>query len=151
MNTFKKICLLCVVVISGFLTGCATVNDVVSAKESGKEGISKEYPVTIDQAFDIAKTVFRGEGADAIEEHKEQGYMLTTSGMNLVSYGAVMGAWVEKGITPPNTKVTVVTKRRVQTNLFTTLTEETFHRRFAEAVLIVQSGKPLPRIAPDKK
>ncbi len=30
------------------------------------------------------------EGSDAIEEHKDKGYMLTSSGMNLVSYGAVM-------------------------------------------------------------
>lgn len=151
MFSIKKLFAVFTVSTVCLLTGCATVNDVVSAKESGKEGLSRDYSVTVDQAFDIAKTVFRWEGADAIEEHRDQGYMLTTSGMNLVSYGTVMGAWVEKGATPPNTKVTVVTKRRVQTGLFTTLTEETFHRRFAEAVAIVKSGKPLPRVAPETR
>lgn len=129
------------------LSGCSTMQDVVKAKESGSEGTTQSYQVTENQAWDIAKTVFRWEGSDAIEEHKDQHYMLTSSGMNMVSYGAVMGAW----ITPINdldTKVTVVTKRRLTLNVATTLTESTFHRRFAQAVEIVKKGKPLPASAP---
>jgi len=129
-------------------SGCATMGDVVKAKESGSEGTTRNYNVGADAAWDIAKTVFRWEGADAIEEHRSENYMLTSSGMNMVSYGAVMGAWVEP-IDPMNTKVTVVTKRRVQTNIFTTLTEGTFHKRFEQAVMIVKKGQPLPRNAPD--
>jgi len=56
------------------VAGCATMSDVVRAKD---EGTSKVYPVNADQAWDIAKTVFRWEGADAIEEHRKEGYMLT--------------------------------------------------------------------------
>ena len=129
-------------------SGCATMSDVVKAKETGSEGTARNYNVGADQAWDIAKTVFRWEGADAIEEHRSENYMLTSSGMNMVSYGAVMGAWVEP-IDPANTKVTVVTKRRVQTNIFTTLTEGTFHKRFEQAVAIVKKGQSLPRNAPD--
>jgi hypothetical protein len=106
------------------------------------------YPVTADEAWNIAKAVFRWEGSDAIEEHRDQGYMLTSSGMNLVSYGAVMGAWIEPA-GAGSTKVTVVTKRRVTINVATTLTETTFHKRFAQAVEIVKKGQPLPRIAPN--
>ena len=75
--------------------GCSSMGDVVRAKDSGGEGTAHDYPVTADQAWTIAKTVFRWEGADAIEEHKDEGYMLTSSGPNLVSWGAVMGAWIE--------------------------------------------------------
>ena len=74
--------------------------------------------------------------------------MLTSSGMNLVSMGAVMGAWIEP-VDMDNTKVTVVTKRRVTLNVATTLTEGTYHRRFAQAVEIVKKGQPLPRNTPD--
>ena len=130
------------------LGGCATMNDVVRVKEDGSEGTTKVYPVTADQAWEISKTVFRWEGSDAIEEHKDQGYMLTSSGMNLVSWGAVMGAWIEP-VDKKNTKVTVVTKRRVTVNIATTLTETTYHKRFAQAVDIVKQGKPLPRNVPD--
>lgn len=130
------------------LGGCATMNDVVRVKEDGTEGTTKIYPVPVDQAWEISKTVFRWEGSDAIEEHRDQGYMLTSSGMNLVSWGAVMGAWIEP-VDRNNTRVTVVTKRRVTMNIATTLTETTYHKRFAQAVDIVKKGQPLPRTVPD--
>lgn len=130
------------------MTGCATMQDVVKAKQNGSEGTTRTYNVNEAQAWEIAKTVFRWEGSDAIEEHKEQHYMLTSSGMNLVSYGAVMGAWIEPTSKAADTKVTVVTKRRVAMNIATTLTESTFHRRFAQAVEIINKGQPLPAEAP---
>ena len=130
------------------LTGCATMNDVTRVKESGAEGTTEVYPVTADQAWDISKSVFRWEGSDAIEEHRDQGYMLTSSGMNMFSWGTVMGAWIEP-VDQSNTKVTVVTKRRVTINVVTTLTEGTYHKRFAQAVDIVKKGQPIPPNAPD--
>ncbi len=127
------------------LAGCATLADVVRDKG---EGTAQVYPVTFDQAWTIAKAVFRWEGTDAIEEHRDERYMLTSSGMNLVTFGTVMGAWVDPQ-PDGQMKVTVVTKRRVQTNIFTTLTETTFHNRFAQAVDIIKAGKPLPVQPPD--
>jgi hypothetical protein len=130
--------------VSIWIAGCATMSDVVRSKD---EGTVQVYPVNADEAWEIARTVFRWEGADAIEEHRKENYMLTSSGMNLVSYGAVMGAWVEP-VNKDSTKVTVVTKRRLSTNLATTLTEATFHKRFAQAVDIIKAGKPLPPTPP---
>ncbi|MBI5198494.1 MAG: hypothetical protein HZA09_00555 [Nitrospirae bacterium] len=137
-----------ILVLMGLLaiiSGCATMSDVVRAKD---EGTAKVYPVNADQAWEIAKTVFRWEGADAIEEHKSEGYMLTSSGMNLVSMGAAMGAWIDP-VDKNNTRVTVVTKRRIATNIATTLTEATFHKRFAQAVDIIKSGKRLSSTPPE--
>lgn len=147
MNLTKKLLSVACVALMLVVSGCSTMQDVVKVKESGKEGTVKNYPVTEAQAWEIAKTVFRWEGADAIEEHRDQHYMLTSSGVNLVSWGAVMGAWVEP-VKNDDTKVTVVTKRRVTVNLATTLTETTFHKRFAQAVDIIKQGKPLPAEAP---
>ena len=73
--------------------------------------------------------------------------MLTSSGMNLGSWGAVMGAWIDK-VSDNETNVTVLTKRRITVNIATTLMESTFHRRFAQGVGIVKSGKPLPPLLP---
>jgi hypothetical protein len=134
-----------VMLLAVILAGCATMGDVARSKD---EGTSMVYSVPADKAWDIAKTVFRWEGADAIEEHRKENYMLTSSGMNMVSYGAVMGAWIEP-VDKNSTKVTVVTKRRLAMNVATTLTETTFHKRFAQAVKIVKSGKPLPLSPPD--
>ncbi len=136
-----------VLVILTGVVGCATLVDVIREKDEGS-GTVQVYSVTTDQAWEIAKAVFRWEGSDAIEEHRDKGYMLTSSGMNLVSFGTVMGAWIEP-IPDQQTKVTVVTKRRVQTNIFTTLMESTFHRRFAQGVQIIKAGKPLPVLPPE--
>lgn len=129
------------------LAACATLSDVQKAKESG-QGTGGVYPVTADQAWQIAKQVFRWEGSDTIEEHRDQNYMLTSSGMNLVSAGAVMGAWVEP-VDANSTRVTVVTKRRLSLNVATTLTETKFHKRFQQAVEILKSGKALPMTPPE--
>lgn len=130
-----------------WVAGCSTMTDVLKAKDEGR---SEVYAVNADQAWNIAKTVFRWEGTDAIEEHRDQGYMLTSSGMNMVSWGAVMGAWVDP-VDKDHTKVTVVTKRRLSMNVATTLTETTFHKRFAQAVKIVKAGKPLPALPPEEE
>jgi len=130
-----------------WLAGCQTLGDVLHEKAQGG-GTVQVYPVDTDQAWKIAMTVFRWEGSDAIEEHRAQGYMLTSSGMNFVTAGAVMGAWVEP-VGQGQTKVTVVTKRRMATNIATTLTETTFHRRFAQAVGLVKAGQPLPLTPPE--
>lgn len=132
------------------LQGCASMHDVIQAKQSGSEGTTVVYEVNKEQAWDISKTVFRWEGCDAIEEHKDQNYMLTSSGMNMVSWGTVMGAWVDP-VDAVHTQVTVVTKRRVTINIATTLTEGTFHNRFAQAVEIIKLGKTLPSLAPPSK
>lgn len=120
------------------LAGCATLADVVRDKD---QGTARIYPVTFGQVWNIAKAVFRCEGADAIEVHRDEGYMLTSSGINLVSPGTVMGAWIEP--TPDGQmKVTVVTERRITVSPFTTLRETTFHRHFAQAVEIVKAASP---------
>ncbi|MCB2204473.1 hypothetical protein KQI65_06960 [bacterium] len=129
-------------------SGCASLDDVMRAKADGSEGTTATYPVTEDQAWEIAKTVFRWEGADAVEEHREDGFMLTSSGMTLFTSGTVMGAWLEPA-GDQKTTVTVITKRRIATNFVTTLTESTFHKRFAQAVRIIESGQKLPLIAPE--
>ena len=87
------------------LTGCATMSDVVQSKERGR-GTSKVYPVNADQAWEIAKTVFRWERTDAVEEHRSEGYMLASSGESLISWGTVTGVWVE----PVNSDSTRVTR-----------------------------------------
>lgn len=122
------------------LVGCATMSDVLKSKN---EGTAQSYSVASDQAWEIAMTVLRWEGCETIEEHRTSGYMLTTVGQNFVSAGSLVGVWVEP-IDKSNTKVTVVTKRKVQTNLATGLTESTFQSRFAQAVEIMKSGQQLP-------
>ncbi len=136
---------LCGIILSVALSGCSTTADIVGHKD---DGTARVYDVSPDQGWELAKLVFRTEGADAIEEHHERGYMLTSSSSNFYSSGTVMGAWVESD-GANRMKLTVVSKRRIATDLLKTLTEGTLHRRFAQGVRIINAGHPLPLVLPD--
>jgi len=118
------------------------MSDVLTARQNG-EGETHIYPVNVETAWEISKTVFRWEKTEAIEEHRLEGYMLTNAGSNFISQGSVMGAFF-KAVDSNNTQVTMISKRRVATNFATGLTESTYHRRFQQAVDILKSEKPLP-------
>jgi hypothetical protein len=125
-------------------TGCASISDAIRSKA---EGTVMQYPVGFDDGWRIAKAVLRWENAETIEEHTEENYMVTTVGANLISAGSAIAVWVEpEG--GQSVTVTIVSKRKMQTNLATGLTESSFHRRYAQAVDIVRSGQPLPLEAP---
>ncbi len=130
---------------AGMLSGCATLADVMQERAEGG-GTTRVYAIATDQAWQIAVTVLRWEGAGPIEEHRAEGYMLTSFDANFVTAGTVAGVWIASA--PNGTGVTVVTKRKMQTNLATVLTESGFHRRFAEAVAIIGRGEPLPLVSP---
>ena len=121
-------------------TGCATMSDVVRSKERG-EGTSKVYRVNANEAWEIAKAVFRWEETGDVEEHRSDGYMLTSSGESSISWGALMGVWI-KPVSEDSTKVTVVIKRRNPTEVIITLTEAAFHDDFQLAVRL-KAGKSL--------
>jgi hypothetical protein len=120
------------------------MSDVLRDKD---KGTSKIHNVGFDDAWEIATTVLRWEDCEAIEQHPNSGYMLTTVGVDLVSSGTFVGVWVES-IDENKSNITVVTKRKMQTELFTGLTETTFHERFKQAVDIVKAGNKLPFDAP---
>lgn len=121
-------------------SSCATMTDVLKNKD---EGTAKIYELDKETAWDIAVTVLRWEGCETIEQHKTSNYMLTTVGANFVSDGTLVGVWVDP-VGDDKSNITVVTKRKIQTNLATGLTETTFHASYKAAVDLVKQGKTLP-------
>jgi hypothetical protein len=109
-------------------SGCATMSDVVRAKAQGK-GTSRVYRVNADRAWEISKMVFRFVQAEAVEEHRSEGYMLARIGKSSVSWGAVMGVWIEP-VDDDSTRVTVVIKRINPAELLVLLKETDFHDDF---------------------
>ena len=126
---------------------CSTLNTVIEDKEAGG-GTTEAYDVSFDDAWTLAKKSYRWAGADAIEEYKEEGYMLTSKGQNLVSSGSVMGTWI-KDLGNGKCEVTCVSKRRIQTEWATGITETKYHKYFAKGVEIIKSGGELPLTAPE--
>jgi hypothetical protein len=122
------------------------MGDVMRVKEQGG-GTTRTYSVDADRAWKIAVTVFHWEGSGAIEEHRDENYMLSSSSTSGVLGDAIMGAWIQP-VDEHQTSVTVVTMRVNALDLTISLTESTFHRCFEDAVKILESGKPLPLTAP---
>jgi hypothetical protein len=146
--------LVSIFLVSIFLaSGCVSLKelsgDIVKAGKTGNAGLSKVYPVNTNQAWDIARAVFCWEKTDEIYEHRDENYMITSTGMKMVAFGSVMGVWIEP-VDADNTKITVITKRRVKNDIFTKLNETTFFERFEQGVNIVKGGKQLPVVSPVK-
>ncbi|WP_394790144.1 hypothetical protein [Rhodoferax sp.] len=132
-----------------FSSGCTSMmSEVVAAKEHGSEGLTVEYPITENQAWGIAKTVLREAGAQAIEEHREQAYMLTTSPNTLGVSGALVGVWIGKG-RASGTAVTVISKRQIKSALFVAPTESKLQDRFAQAVGQLRKDLTYMLVVPD--
>ena len=136
----RGIKILVLFLVFAFIVGCAAMSDVVKSKQNGQINV---YSINADQAWEIAKTVFRWANADAVEEHRKEGYLAASSGAN------VMVAWIEP-MDKKIIRVTVASKRRLPINPFTDLTERDFHNYFAQGVEMMNSGKPLPSSPPKK-
>jgi hypothetical protein len=134
------------------VSACASLGDlteeVIKARESGKEGITKVYPVNADEAWEITIAVFRWEKTDEVEEHRDRNYVITSTGMKMATFGSVMGVWIEP-VDADHTKIKVITKRRVQSDTFTELTGTKFFKRFEQGMMIVKSGRKLPLTPPE--
>lgn len=128
-----------------WMTGCVTRANVVNAKD---EGTSQVYGVSRVRAWRIAKTVFRWEGSDALEEHRTRGILVVRSGEKWVPWGGLKVVWVER-MDRKHTKVTVLSRRYIGIHVGMTLTEARFHERFAQAVEIAKAGKALPAEPPE--
>ncbi len=112
-------------------TACATTSDIVRAKVQGK-GTSRVYPLNVEKAWEISKTVFRFERQKEVDEHRSEGYMVARIGESTISSGALVGVWIEP-VDGDNTRVTVVIKRRDPTELSVQVTETDFHENFVLA------------------
>jgi predicted small secreted protein len=137
--------ILAVMALSALFAGCATMNDVMIGKD---KGIARIYPVNADQAWEIAKDVFLWEGIDDLNEHRDKGYMLTGSVMNMASSRPVIEAWIEP-VDENNTTVTIFINRGIDTNVATELTEAIFHKRFADAVEVITKRRLLHSKPPE--
>lgn len=120
---------------------------MIQERNAGKLGVTKVYPISADQAWEITEAVFRWEQTDEVEKHGTENYVITSTGMKMLAFGSVMAVWIEPADSA-TTKVTVVTKRRVADDIFTTLNESTFFERFEQGMKLLKAGKKLPVAAP---
>jgi hypothetical protein len=142
----KKL-IIAVLAVLMMTVGCASLqvlsDQVVQAKMAGKGGVTKVYPVSANQAWEIAEAVFRWEKADEVTENRKENYLVASSGMKMAAFGTVMGVWIEP-VDQITTRLTVIVKQRGDCCELTSLTPKRFFQRFEQGVAYVKGGRKLP-------
>lgn len=110
------------------VAACATMNDAISAKKAGTE---KLYAKPCDALWPLSVRVLRDNDAGAIEERRSEHQMLANSSAGLLSMGTFMVVWLEP-VGADRCNVTIVTKRKVATNVITDLTETGYHDQLSK-------------------
>lgn len=125
---------------------CATRQDVVVSKLRGR-GTPHVYSVTPDQAWAISKTILSFEHTETVDEHRQDGYMLTSEDTGSLSPGTYMGVFVEPD-GARSAKVTFIARRRSALQAYSALDDNTFHKRFADLLGLIATVGPLPAAPP---
>jgi hypothetical protein len=127
--------------------GCmATPQDLVNDHDQGG-GTTQNFDVTLDEGFEIAKAVFRWSGADLVEEHRPEKYLLTEIPQS-TNFGALCGAWFVQ-LDGGALQVTVLTRKRNPGAWGIALTESAFLKEFTKAADLLHTTKQLPAKKPN--
>jgi hypothetical protein len=129
--SFSLLAVMAVYLLAG---GCAaTVDDLIRERYEGRSAV---YPVSLDKAWEITRTVLLEAGARPAEIEEDRAE-------NVINWVSVLGVFIE----PVDTERTRVTAQRPPlpcNPLPSPLTDDMFLERFDKAVNQLKSGKPLP-------
>ena len=110
------------VLLGSQTVGCASMSDVVAERRAGG-GTSRLYPVAPHIAYAESREALRAEDVNEIKEYPS--YLVADTGMTAFSWGAYFGVFIEP-LSAWQTRVVVVAKRKLATNIFVPFTEEQF-------------------------
>lgn len=113
---YKRILMaLVAMAVAAFVSGCSTLADARSAKGTGT---TREYAVSVDEVWKAMPLVLAELSLPLVGDNKAQGYILAQRGITAFSYGENVAIFVESvnGIT--RTRVEVVSKKSMATNIF---------------------------------
>lgn len=94
--------------------GCNTLADAKAAKGTGK---IRDYDYSYDIIWENIPYVLSDCGLETVITDKEEGYMLAQKGITLASYGEQVAVFLTE-IDESRTKVEVVSKKSMETNIF---------------------------------
>lgn len=96
-----------------FFASCTTLQDAKNARGTGK---SENYNHSYEKVWDTSIKVVEESKLDLVAQNKDQGEILAQKGMSAFSYGENVAVFVEE-VSPNETKVEVVSKRALETNV----------------------------------
>ncbi len=97
--------------------GCSTLADARNAKGQGS---SKIYNANYEKSWAVVLDVLKEIELPMAGENKEQGYILAQNGMSIGSSGENVAIFLEKTKEVNKTKIEVVSKKAMSTQIFAT-------------------------------
>jgi hypothetical protein len=111
--------------------GCSTMAD---ARNQKGKGLAYVYEGSFDKVWNEiphAITAMGGGGPKIVGDNKQEGYILAQGGMSMVSYGENVAIFVEK-VDENHTKVEIVSKRALATNVVAADWAPRIHKKLSE-------------------
>lgn len=96
-------------------SGCATLADARAAKGSG---VSRTYDAPHEVVWKTIPSVLSELGLPLVGENKQEGYILAQRGITAFSYGENVAIFVESEGGVTKTRVEVISKKAMATNIF---------------------------------
>jgi hypothetical protein len=98
-----------------FVSGCANLADAKAARGSG---VSREYAASMDKVWNAIPVVLKELELPLVSQNRGEGTILAQRGVTAFSYGENVAIFVESvgGVT--RTRVEIVSKRAMATNVF---------------------------------
>ena len=98
-------------------TGCSTLVDAKAAKGTGQ---SREYSKPIDTVWKAIPPALSELKLPLVAENRQEGLILAQNGISALSYGENVAIFVESINGGEKTRVEVVSKKALATNVFAT-------------------------------
>ena len=103
------------VAAAAFMSGCSTLADARSAKGTGT---AREYSASVEQVWKAMPAVLAELSLPMVGDNKAEGYILAQRGITAFSYGENVAIFVESVNGVTRTRVEVVSKKSMATNIF---------------------------------
>jgi len=97
----------------GLVTGCTTMADASNAQG---QGVSKTFAAPFDVVWKAVPEALSSLGLPVAAENKQDGYILAEHGASAFSWGEKVAVFLTR-VAPNETKVEVVSKRALATNI----------------------------------
>lgn len=97
------------------MSGCSTLADARSAKGTG---LSREYSASVEEVWKVMPAVLSELSLPMVGDNKAEGYILAQRGVTAFSYGENVAIFVESVNGVTRTRVEVVSKKSMATNVF---------------------------------
>mgnify|MGYP003526411240 CR=1 FL=1 len=97
------------------MSGCTTLADARAAKGSGP---SREYAASMDKVWNTIPVVLKELELPLVSQNRAEGTILAQRGVTAFSYGENVAIFVEPAGGATRTRVEIVSKKAMETNIF---------------------------------